>query len=78
LERKAGKPCCHTQTARGLADIRIYGRNRCHVKCYPVLRTATVADPKADPHATGKTNLQHYLDQTGPTLPPLTERKAVE
>ncbi|MBM4038861.1 MAG: hypothetical protein FJ290_10130 [Planctomycetes bacterium] len=42
------------------------------------MRTATVADPKADPHRTGKTNLKHYLDQTDPTLPPLTERKAVE
>ncbi|MBM4037562.1 MAG: hypothetical protein FJ290_03525 [Planctomycetes bacterium] len=42
------------------------------------MRTATVADPKADPHGTGKTNLQHYLDQTDPTLPPLAERKAVE
>ncbi|MBM4031800.1 MAG: hypothetical protein FJ291_08460 [Planctomycetes bacterium] len=42
------------------------------------LRTATVADPNADPHGTGKTNLQHYLDQTDPTLPPLAERKAVE
>jgi len=29
--------------------------------------TATVAAPDADPNADGKTNLQHYLDQTDPT-----------
>ena len=28
--------------------------------------TATGADPAADPNNTGKTNLQHYLDQTSP------------
>jgi len=32
---------------------------------------------KGDPHGTGKTNLQHHLGQTDPTLPP-AERKAVE
>jgi hypothetical protein len=31
------------------------------------MRTATVADPDADPADTGKTNLQHYRDQTDPT-----------
>lgn len=30
------------------------------------MRTATVAEPDADPAGTGKTNLQHYLDQTDP------------
>jgi Glycosyl hydrolase family 71 len=33
--------------------------------------TATVADPKADTKGSGKSNLQHYLDQTDPgTKPP--------
>ncbi|MGI6495468.1 MAG: endo-1,3-alpha-glucanase family glycosylhydrolase [Kiritimatiellia bacterium] len=31
--------------------------------------TATVADPDADPNQDGKTNLEHYLDQTDPTQP---------
>lgn len=31
------------------------------------MQTATIADPGADPAGTGKTNLQHYLDQTDPT-----------
>lgn len=30
------------------------------------MRTATGAEPGADPAGTGKTNLQHYLDQTDP------------
>lgn len=30
--------------------------------------TVTNAQPAADPHETGKTNLQHYRDQTDPTL----------
>lgn len=30
------------------------------------MKTATVADPNADPAGTGETNLQHYLDQTDP------------
>jgi len=33
--------------------------------------TATVANPNADPNRDGKTNLEHYLDQTDPVkLPP--------
>lgn len=31
-------------------------------------KTCTGTDPNADPHKTGKTNLQHYLDQTDPTV----------
>lgn len=31
------------------------------------MKTATIADPGADPAGTGKTNLQHYLEQTDPT-----------
>ena len=31
--------------------------------------TATGADPAADPNHDGKTNLEHYLDQTDPTAP---------
>lgn len=31
--------------------------------------TATAAKPDEDPHHTGKSNLQHYLDQTDPTKP---------
>jgi hypothetical protein len=34
---------------------------------FGTMKTATVAEPDADPAATGKTNLQHYLDQTDPT-----------
>jgi hypothetical protein len=29
--------------------------------------TCTAADPKADPDADGRSNLQEYLDQTDPT-----------
>ena len=32
--------------------------------------TAGLADPKADPNKDGKTNLEHYLEQSDPTMPP--------
>jgi hypothetical protein len=34
---------------------------------FGTMKTATIAEPGDDPAGTGKTNLQHYLDQTDPT-----------
>jgi hypothetical protein len=33
---------------------------------FGMMNTATAADPYADPAGTGKSNLQHFLDQTDP------------
>ena len=40
--------------------------------------TATAAKPDEDPHHTGKTNLQHYLQQSDPTKPAATRPAAKE
>jgi hypothetical protein len=34
---------------------------------FGTMKTAMIAEPAADPAGTGKTNQQHYLDQTDPT-----------